>query len=105
MAAGRSGRHGLDLLAITRLNLQPGAIRITVVTAAAPPVVTAAPTLRLGCDHSARGCADHGSCHCTACAVPDRAADNAADRTSYNRSCDRILRCGLLRGHYCRHAQ
>src|SRR4029077_3930881 len=92
-------------LAIARLHLQPGAVRITVVAAAAPPVIPTIPPLRLGCDHRPRRRADYRAGNGATCAPPNRTTDYAAERTADDGAADRILRRRMLRRHNCRHTQ
>ena len=40
--------------AISRLHLQPGAVRVAIIATAPPPVITGGPALSLGGDHGAR---------------------------------------------------
>src|SRR5580658_2859922 len=94
-----------SVAAIIRRDLHPGAVRILVIAAAVPPIVTAsAPLCFAGNDGAGRG-ADRSSGNHATRAAAERAADDAAQRPADNRTANRILRRRLLRRQQCRHRQ
>src|ERR1700760_3530009 len=87
--------------AITRLHLQPCAVRIAIVATAVPPVIAAVPALGLGgYDGTGRG-ADSRA-RDGAAAASDRTAKDTAKRPADDRPAEHILRGRLLNRQHAR---
>ena len=90
--------------AISRLNLQPGAVRVAIIATAPPPIITGGPALSLGGDHGARRGTD-SSARNGAAAAPNRTAQDTTERAADDRPAEHVLRRGLLNRQHAREPQ
>jgi hypothetical protein len=89
--------RGRSVSTITRLYLQPRAVRIAIVATAPPPIVAGRPALGLGGDDRAGGSAD-GRTRNSSAAAPECAAKDTADRATDDRAAEHVLRGRFLDG-------